>query len=93
MSGIGNGPIASPYDAPYGTMPAVDGASVSPSDANTLTFVARALFIGVGGNVKVQMISGASLTFVSVQSGTLLPIQVCQVFNTGTTATSIVALS
>jgi hypothetical protein len=50
------------------------------------------LYIGVAGNVKVQTASGDTLTFTGVNAGTFLPVNVIQVFNTGTTATNILGL-
>tara|TARA_R110002020_G_scaffold245766_1_gene459439 strand:- start:2255 stop:2533 length:279 start_codon:yes stop_codon:yes gene_type:complete len=50
------------------------------------------LYIGVTGNVKVQTASGDTLTFTGVNAGTFLPVQIVQVYNTGTTATNILGL-
>lgn len=74
--------------------PAWDGRSVTPSDSANLPVVnSRALYIGGTGDVKVSFVSGGgTVTFVAVPVGTILPIQVSKVFNTGTTATQIVAL-
>lgn len=68
------------------------GASVTPNDSTDLSFPARALYIGVAGNVAVYTADGSELTFVGVLAGTILPVQVYRVLSTGTTATSIVAL-
>lgn len=72
--------------------PAENGASVTPSDTVDLTTAARALWVGGAGTVKVYTTKGATLTFVGLSAGTLLPVRVRRVYSTGTTATSILAL-
>lgn len=83
----------SPYSPPSGTMPGFDGAAVAPSDSANLTFIARALYIGVAGDVKLKTLGGTTLNFVGLQAGSILPVMTLQVFNTSTTATNIVAIS
>ena len=50
------------------------------------------LYVGVAGDVKVKMAGGNDVVFKTVAAGSFLPINVIQVFATGTTATDIVAL-
>ena len=50
------------------------------------------LYIGVTGDVKVKTASGNDVVFTGVPAGSFMPVQVTQVFATGTTATNIVAL-
>jgi hypothetical protein len=64
---------------------------ISGSD-HTLTYASRALWVGSTGSVKVDMIGGATLTFVNVQDGTLLPIRISKVYQTGTSAQNLVAV-
>lgn len=72
--------------------PAGGGEAVTPSDTVSTTTPFRALFVGATGNVTVLMLSGVALTFVGVQSGSILPVSGSRVNATGTTATSIVAI-
>lgn len=72
--------------------PASGGTAVLPDDDNLLPETSRALYVGAGGSLRVQMLSGESLDFTSVPTGALLPLRVTQVFATGTTARNIVAL-
>ncbi|MES2531976.1 MAG: hypothetical protein V4636_13140 [Pseudomonadota bacterium] len=72
--------------------PASDGLAVTPSDGTALTVIARALWIGVAGNVSVVTLGGTTLTFVGVQAGSILPVRCTHVRATLTTATSILAL-
>ena len=53
---------------------------------------AAVLYIGIAGNLRVEMAySGKDLTFIGAANG-YHPIQVNKVFSTGTTAESIIAL-
>lgn len=69
--------------------------AVTPSDGADLTSYAKALYIGVTGDVVVVPVlneDGASVTFKAHPVG-YLPVQVRRVLATGTTATNILALS
>lgn len=70
--------------------PAFDAVAVTPSDTTQIP-ATRSLYIGVTGDVAVEMTSGNSVTFKAVPVG-VLPIQAHKVLLTGTTATNILAL-
>ncbi len=72
--------------------PADEAASVTPHDTNDLSKTTRAIYVGSGGDLKVDMAKSGTVTFVGVPTGTVLPIRAERVYATGTTATSIVAL-
>jgi len=63
---------------------------VTPSDSTVLK--AGALFIGVGGNVKVTTLEGNDVTFKNVADGSILYVMVTKVWATGTTATDMLIL-
>ena len=73
-----------------GDGPAANAVAVTPSDSVDLAYVTRALYVGGAGDVSVQM--GATVSFIGVQAGSVLPIRVSRVNAAGTTATGIVAL-
>ena len=73
-------------------IPAYNAVEVVPNDGVDLTNTSRALYVGGGGDVKVDMYGSGTVTFVGVSAGSLLPVRVDRVYSTGTTATSIVAL-
>lgn len=50
------------------------------------------LYVGGTGNIKLTTSSGSILTFNGLNAGTFVPVQTIKVFNTGTTATDILAL-
>lgn len=67
---------------------------VSSSDV-TLAISGGVLYIGIGGDLKVTTISGDTLEFRNLASGSVLAVQVKKVFaagTTGTVASGIVAL-
>jgi hypothetical protein len=67
--------------------------AVTPSDTAPIKGgMARALFIGVTGNVSVVNENGVAVVFKGVVAGSILPIVTNRVNATGTTATDIVAL-
>lgn len=68
-----------------------NAAAVTPHDTNAIATTA-ALYVGGAGAVKVDMASGATVTFSAVPAGAILPIQVIRVYATGTAATNILAL-
>lgn len=72
--------------------PAEEIGAVVPADGADLPVKARALYIGVAGDVTVDSGAVINITFKNVASGTILPVRVTRVRATGTTATSIVAL-
>ena len=79
---------ASLADMIYGTAVAIDIGS-----GNHTSLTHNALYVGTGGNVKVNMgTSGTGITFSNVASGQILPIQITQVWQSGTTASNMVAL-
>lgn len=72
--------------------PIEGGFAVTPHDTNELTRVVRGLYIGGFGDVKVTFKGGDTVTFYSVQAGTLLPVRAVKVLATGTSATNIVGV-
>ena len=76
------------------TSPASNAEEITPHDTNLVT-TTRALYVGTGGNVKVEMLDidgGSAVSFLNVPDGTLLPLRVIRVHATGTTASDIVGL-
>lgn len=73
--------------------PAIHAVAITPSDATDLTNGTRGLYVGVTGNVKVDMLGGdTAITFVGLAAGVVHPLRVSRVYSTGTTATSIVGV-
>lgn len=84
--------MSAPYLTADATVSARRAADVVTSNSVTYESPTRGVYVGVGGNVKVDMVSGGTVTFVGVPAGSLLPIQVERIYATGTTATNMVAL-
>ncbi|MDQ0318429.1 hypothetical protein QO002_000567 [Pararhizobium capsulatum DSM 1112] len=72
--------------------PASHAFTITPSDTADLAEAVRALYVGSGGAVSVRTVSGASVTFLTVAGGAILPVRADRVFQTGTTAADIVGL-
>ena len=69
-----------------------DFVVVTPSDTVDLTTPARALYVGVAGNLVCLNKRREAITFVGVPAGAVLPIETIRVNSTSTTAGSILAL-
>lgn len=68
-----------------------NSVAVTPGDASTHNYLG--LFVGAGGDVKVNMKgTGTAVVFSNVSPGSFLPIQVSRVYSTDTTASNIVGL-
>ena len=74
------------------TYAATNAEAVTAADSDLVHGPCRAVYVGGDGNLAVQMVSGATVTFSGVVAGTILPIQCIQIRNTNTTATNIVVL-
>lgn len=72
--------------------PAIDGQSVAPSDSQDLVNVSRAIYVGSGGDLSVELASGTNVTLAAVPAGATLPLRAQKIHATGTTAGAIVAL-
>ncbi len=71
--------------------PASNGLIVTPSDTINLPHESIYLYVGVAGDVSVEMKGvGTALIIDSVPAGTLLPIKITRVNSTGTAATDMV---
>jgi len=69
-----------------------NAAVISPSDTVNLPTVCKAIYVGVTGDVKVDLTqTGTAIVFKAVPVG-ILPVQAMRVYSTGTTATNLVAL-
>jgi len=73
--------------------PASTGFTVVPDDGTDLPEATRALYVGMGGNLAVTMLSGAEFVLTGLPDGSLLPLRAVRVRATGTTAGAIVGLA
>ena len=82
------------------TKPGENAIAATPSDSTNIDFhggggPTRALYVGSGGDISVEMASDKgekTVVFVAVLTGTILPIAITRVNLTLTTATSLVAI-
>jgi len=74
---------------PNDTGSAFAAAAISPNDSTNIP-VTAGIYVGGAGSVVVVM-NGATVTFVGVPAGAILPIRATRV-TTASTATNMVAL-
>lgn len=75
------------------TSSAGSAAAVTPNDSTDLSAVTRGLYVGVGGNIRVILDKDdASVNFIGVVAGSVLPLRIKRVLSSGTSASSLVAL-
>ena len=74
------------------TQQAIKAVDVVPATLETLAIPGAVLYIGTGGNIKVDTVSGDTVTFKNIADGSVLAVQVKKVYNTGTSASDIIAL-
>ena len=80
-----------PHKSAVLSAPIEDAVAVTPHDSTNLSNTTRALWVGVLGDISVEMSgSGSAIVFKGVQG--LIPLRVTRVNSTATTATDIVAL-
>jgi len=72
--------------------PASHAFSVTPDDSNDLTDTTRAIYVGLSGDLRLTLLSGATVTLRNVASGTVLPLRATRILQTETTAAHLVGL-
>ncbi|MBE3637175.1 spike base protein, RCAP_Rcc01079 family [Mangrovicoccus algicola] len=79
--------------SPSLTAPASGADPVIPSDTASLPVASRAIYVGGGGALAVELVGSpedAVVTLQNVQAGMVYPLRVRRVRATGTTATGLV---
>ena len=71
--------------------PVRHAVAVTPNDSTDLANSSRAIYVGVGGNIKLTTVDGDTVTMVGVAAGSFYPIRVARIWSTDTTATNIQA--
>lgn len=75
------------------TFPMYPGDAEAVTTSDTVKFPTGSIvFVGGGGTVRVLTVQGSDVTFVGVLAGSVLPVQVIQVFASTTTATNMVRI-
>ena len=66
-----------------------NGVDITPSDSTDLANYGT-VFVGTGGNLKVDLVGSGTVTYVNLADGTHHPMRVKRVYATGTTATDLI---
>ena len=74
------------------TSPPAAAETIIPDNEVDLAYATRALYVGEGGDVAVQLMSGETVTLANMQAGTVYPMRVRRVLASGTTASFLVGL-
>ena len=69
-----------------------NATAITTSDTAELAYLPRGIYVGVGGDLNVDMLTGGTVLFKNVPTGAVLPIRVKRVRTTSTTATNMVGL-
>lgn len=77
---------------PTGADTGLAGFAITPANTD-MAVPCRGIYVGVTGDIKVDMVGGGTVTFVGVPQGTILPARCKRVYLTGTTASSLVGLT
>ena len=73
--------------------PATHAFAITPHNTNDLAYVTRGLYVGVSGDVKVDMRGGESaVVFTGLAAGVIHPLRVKRLYDTDTDATNIVGV-
>jgi hypothetical protein len=78
------------YDAGL-SQPSMISVALTAADTDYTQGVARGLYVGASGNVTIMNVDGTTCEFLSVPSGTILPVMSIQL-RAATTATNVVGL-
>lgn len=70
-----------------------DSTNISSDSNNTKQKEKVSIYVGVGGNVKVNTADGQTVTFTGIASGSFVPVLVTRVWNSGTTATTMLGIA
>jgi hypothetical protein len=84
--------MSAPYLSADATVSARRASSVTTSDEVVYAEPTRAIYVGGSGNLRVDMVSGGTVTFIGLSAGTVLPVQAIRIYATSTTATNLLAL-
>lgn len=82
----------------YQKLQAGRALTIAPSDTVNIPDVSGGtnngcvLYVGTAGNLRVLTVGGDDVTFIGINTGAFIPVQVLRVFATGTTAANIIAL-
>lgn len=73
-------------DSPY-----ENAFAITPHDTNDLAYATRALYVGVTGTLKVDLVGGDTVTLTALPVG-VIRLRATRVYDTGTDASGLIGL-
>lgn len=74
--------------------PAGNSFAITPDDNAALPMISKAIYIGTGGDLTLQLVHDDSdRTFKNIPGGTILDLRVSHVRTAGTSASDIIGLA
>ena len=74
------------------TAPLRGGFDITPDDTSELSEVTRAVYVGQGGDMAIELSGGGSVVLKGLKPGVIYPLRLARVLATGTTATDLVGM-
>jgi len=71
---------------------ATEAYAITPSNTVDLAVPTRGIYVGVSGDLKVDMVGVGTVTFKDLAAGVIHPISVSRVYAAGTDATDIIGV-
>lgn len=81
-----------PVTASRNAAPAEAAFDITPHNTNELENYTRGIYVGTAGALKVDMVSGDTVTFTNIAAGVIHPIRARRVYATGTTASGLIGV-
>ena len=72
--------------------PLTNAAAIAPNDSEDISVTTRGIYLGMPGDVQVDLLDSGTVTLRNLVAGVVHPIRAKRVYATGTTATDIVGL-
>ena len=80
------------YTAQTSIIPGQDGFAITPSDITNFNVAARAVYVGVAGDISIVTLKDTSLLFKNAVAGSVIPMMALRVNLTNTTATDLIGI-
>lgn len=71
--------------------PAIGGEAIDYSGGDQdITFAARGVYVGTAGHLKVDLVTGDTVTFSNLTAGNVYPFAIKKIYQTGSSAAGVI---